>query len=199
MHCFFSKSHKHVRSTPEACQKHTRSMPGACQLHARSIPESCQRHVRSTPGACNHPDGALLLESCKSLVLENALVGRICCFSSRPDKHDPFKVLLDNHVFSSMPTRTQVHTKEVESSPAPEDWRRGCWGKGKKQWDTNSVPLPETDETVPTRQQKAMEVYLPHVKIVNTDWIALMKKPTRQARRQERRQLQKAAGADGVR
>lgn len=126
-------------------------------------------------------------------------ITRTYCLGSVPadSRFFRFKVRVTNYVFSNRAAGTEL-TSDLyqESTEATPDWRRGFYGPGKSNWDTNVKTLGLHDETALTRRQQVQASLLPRA--THLRHRAPLTKEEKEHKKQlflQRRQKRKSANA----
>ena len=101
--------------------------------------------------------------TCHRLTASNLSITRTYCLSARPDSRYRLGSQVVNHIFTTKPCSIPLEDIVVETyTPTETQWRRGYWGKGRKNWDTSIKWLGLHDESSLTRRKDAQDAYLPH-------------------------------------
>ena len=89
-------------------------------------------------------------------------ISRTYCVSAVANKYSALEVSIFNHIYSTRPTSVRVHVSSVEELPGPTSWRRGYYGRGAEQWQTDPQPLPPGESSHLSKRMDAQCDHLPH-------------------------------------
>ncbi len=89
-------------------------------------------------------------------------ISRTYCVSAVANKYSALGVSIFNHIYSTRPTSVRVHVSSVEELPGPTSWRRGYYGRGAEQWQTDPQPLPPGESSHLSKRMDAQCDRLPH-------------------------------------
>ena len=123
-------------------------------------------------------------------------ISRTYCVSAVANKYNALGVSIFNHVYSTRPTTVRVHVSSVAESPGPEAWRRGYYGRGAEQWQTDPQPLQPGESSHLSKRMDAQCAQLPHHRNRVHGRYSFEKATTTVRRQQERRRRRRQINAD---
>ena len=88
-------------------------------------------------------------------------ISRTYCVSAVANKYNALGVSIFNHIYSTRPTTVRVHVSSVADSPGPAAWRRGYYGSGAEQWQTDPQPLQQGESSHLSKRMDAQCAQLP--------------------------------------
>lgn len=126
-------------------------------------------------------------------------ISRTYCLSSKPNKYATIQATISNHVYSTRPTSERLHVSSIAELEGPGSWRRGFFGKGAEQWQTDPQPLAAGESNHLSRRMDAQCAHLPdHRKRIHGRYNfdkAMAQVRKAQRRRQRRRQLNQSSSS----
>ena len=106
-------------------------------------------------------------QEAKRLLPTDLAIARTYCLSGKLDariKPTALGVRLYNHVFSTRPVSVELKDYSIEALACPAEWRRGFWGSGRSNWDTDPEPLHLRKNTALSRRYDEQKSLLPRAK-----------------------------------
>ena len=123
-------------------------------------------------------------------------ISRTYCVSAVANKYNALGASIFNHVDSTRPTTVRVHVSSVAESPGPEAWRRGYYGRGAEQWQTDPQPLQPGESSHLSKRMDAQCAQLPHHRNQVHGRYSFEKAIATVRRQQERRRRRRQINAD---
>ncbi|CAK9062324.1 Uncharacterized protein SCF082_LOCUS32497 [Durusdinium trenchii] len=158
-------SHKATGEQFYATARMEVSVWGACMVDGNAAQ---RRRDPSSPLICVilNKDSPVPQEA-KRLLPTDLAITRTYCLSGKLDariKPTALGVRLYNHVFSTRPVSVELKDYSIEALACPAEWRRGFWGSGRSNWDTDPEPLHLHKNTALSRRYDEQKSLLPRAK-----------------------------------